>query len=131
MITENEYNQFTAKYEAYHAARKLLCGKSNCVTPEQAKLLPESPKSEEISAIEVYEFITNPPMKYTAYVDDKKDIVTTWTGEELGKITGRQKYTNNMGAIMRQVWFKGINSKNYYGFYPSDNQDCCNFKQVK
>ena len=131
MITENQYNEFKAKYETYHAARKVVCGNSNCVTPEQQKMLPESPKSEEISAVEVYEFITNPPTKYTSYVNLKEKTVTTWTGEILGKITGKQKYKNNMGANMQQIWFKGINGKNYYGFYPSDNQDCCNFKQVK
>lgn len=121
MITEQEYRLLKNKYDTYHKARKeyMRKHKTNGI-PVGVIDLP-SPTNDEVSSIEVYEFVTNPPDKYILYVDLPKRIVTTWTGELLGKIISTGKtHRSNMGDTRIPIRIKAINGKEYYGtFYQS------------
>lgn len=131
MITKQEYEILRNKYDTYHAARKALCGNRNYVTVEDQALLPESPTSDEISAIEVYEFVNDIPDKYFLYVDTKKNVVTTWTGEKLGNCHLGYKYTSNMGDTRQSIYVKAINGKNYSGTYFTSSGDYARIKLCK
>lgn len=121
MTTEQEYRLLKDKYDTYHKAYKeyMREHKTNWM-PVGAVDLP-SPTNEETSAIEVYEFATNPPDKYFLYVDLPKQVVTTWTGELLGKIMSTGKtHRSNLGDVRVPIRIKAINGKEYHGtFYKS------------
>jgi hypothetical protein len=120
MMTEQQYKELRKKYDHYQEMRKLICASPSCVTQEESILLPPSPSHSEISAIEKYEFITNPPNKYTLYIDEDKRIATTWAGEKLGSCNFGNEYRSNMGDKRISITINAINGKHYHGtFYKS------------
>jgi hypothetical protein len=131
MITESEYLDLKNKYNAYAIARELVCGKRNYVTLDDQKLLPEPCTNEEISQIEVYEFVTKFPEEYLLYVNEEKCIVTTWTGEKLGRCILGREYNSNMGDNRRSIKIWGINHKEYYGTYYQSTGDYARVKMYK
>ena len=133
MITENEYKSLRDKYDYYHAERKRLFPGKNCLTPEMQEQLPESPISSEISAIETYEFINNPPDTYFAYINQENKTMTTWTGEVLGKVFGlwSSGWRSNFGDTRVSIDVKGINEIKYHGFYYKSAGDYCRIKAYK
>lgn len=148
-ISKTEYESIRAKYDFYHAEWKRLLGNKNCATPEEQKLLPESPTHDEISSMEVYEFrhgIPDVPVRYFAYVhQDEKTVVyelkhtykeptyvTTWTGEILGEIVDYgYRYRSNMGDERVNIRVKMINGKTYSGIYFCSAGDYCRLKMCK
>jgi hypothetical protein len=88
------------------------------------------------SAMEVYEWNTNPPTKYFAYVSIKHPedaklplyisaTLTTWTGEHLGSAILGKPYTSYGVAISqrRSIHVKGTNGKTYHGTYYQSSGD--------
>ena len=111
MITESEYKNLKEKYEYYHSEReKIFPGKCSFSKEDQSKL-PVSPTNDEISAIEMYEFVNDPPTRYFCYVSPDKNKypnlkntfigqsckITTWTGDILGYGKLGTKYRSNKG----------------------------------
>lgn len=110
MITQAEYEALKARYER---KEQWLNGRSS-YRPEECPADCQI-SNDEVSNMEVYEFVQDPPDRYVAYVDLQKKIITTWTGETLGTITLKSKIT-------RGYWIRatGINGLRYCGsFYPS------------
>ena len=133
MITENEYKSIRDKYDYYHAERQRLFPGKNCFTPEMQEQLPESPKHSEISAIEVYEFVNDPPDKYFGYISEKNKTLTTWTGEKLGKVLGLWSlgWRSNFGDTRVSIEVIGINGLRYYGTYYKSAGDYCRITAYK
>ncbi|MHA2094589.1 MAG: hypothetical protein ACW98F_08170 [Candidatus Hodarchaeales archaeon] len=136
MITHAEYQKLKQKYDFYHAERTKLFGKgANCITPEMSAQLPESPKHNEISAIEVYEFINDPPDRYFAYINEPEignmGEMTTWTGEKLGNALLWNTWQSNFGDTRVSIDVWGINGKKYHGFYYKSAGDYCRVKAYK
>jgi hypothetical protein len=132
MMTEQDYITLKEKYQVYHAAKQIVCKKHpNCVNPEDAKLLPEPCTNEEISAMEVYEFCTNPPERYFLYVDVKNQLAITWTGDKLGNCVLGYKYRNNMGDTRQSISIKAINGRSYAGTYFTSAGDYARVKVCK
>jgi hypothetical protein len=75
--------------------------------------------------MEVYEWNTNPPTKYFAYVNEKTKKLTTWTGDILGTVRlGAPYKTYGFGVSTRcPIWVKGTNGKTYYGTYYQSSGD--------
>src|ERR1700756_4878935 len=48
--------------------------------------------NDERSALEVFEFCTNPPDRYFLYINEKNSTATTWTGETLGQVSFGREY---------------------------------------
>jgi hypothetical protein len=76
----------------------------------------ELPTNEETSALEVYEFITDPPVRYFLYIscpesalslpdhrnhrtvrNGASGLATTWTGEKLGDIQFGKEFRSAFG----------------------------------
>ena len=79
------------------------------------------PTNEQRSALEVYDFVTDPPEKYFLYIDEQKKIATTWTGECLGNVLfGREFESPAFGGFPSKrvpITLYAINHATYYGTY--------------
>ena len=85
-----------------------------------------------LTQVEVYEFVTNPPDRYFAYVNLDKRIITTWTGDKLGDITFRSApHTSNMGDVRVNIRVKAVNGLNYAGTFYQSAGDYCRIRKVK
>ena len=130
MISDNEYKSLRSQYDTHMDALRKL-GR-NWSFPEDN--LPPCPTSDQISAIETYEFINNPPERYFSYVNEDNKTMTTWTGEVLGKIVNYTPYRcPAFGSMSRRVAIrvKAINGREYYGTYYKSSGDYCRVKACK
>lgn len=126
-----EYLDAYYKYQQHEAVVKnyLKENKTNAIPVEISNTFPYANEVTNAlrSAIETWEFKIKPPQKYTLYVNLKKNVVTTWTGQILGIITSIGKvHRSNMGDIRIPIRFKGINTLTYAGtFYKSAGDYAC------
>jgi hypothetical protein len=108
--------------------------------PEAAGLNP--PTNEERSALEVFDFVTNPPERYFIYVTRPKvqagytlgfqrTIATTWTGEKLGEAYLGGKFVSNFGDERYSITVRGINGKKYIGTYFAGAGDYARIRLAK
>lgn len=116
--------------EAREAIRTqwLKDNKTNYITPEQNKLLPQV-TNEERSAVEFYYWQNDKPAKYFLYIKKENEagngiysrgVATTWTGQELGKVIFGREYKSAFGDIRQSIDVIGNNGLKYYGtFYKS------------
>ena len=73
--------------------------------------------NNDISKIEVYEWLRDKPEKYFLYIDEKTWTATTFTGDKLGKVFHGKKYRDNFGGIRMSITIYGTNKIKYYGTY--------------
>jgi len=108
--------------------------KRNWYDPAELPAGIDTPTNEERADLEVHEWLTNPPSRYFAYIDEVGigQLVTNWTGRQLGHITwcGR-RWRNNFGD--RRVNFRmvGTNGVNYAGTAYPDSGTYCRLRAVK
>ncbi|MHA2219652.1 MAG: hypothetical protein ACXACY_27405 [Candidatus Hodarchaeales archaeon] len=135
MITKDHYKSLRNKYDYYHKKREELFGYTNCLTKEMQSQLPESPTHAEISSIETYEFVNDPPEKYFAYIKEPEignmGEMTTWTGEQLGRALLWNTWRSNFGDTRVSIDVWGINGKKYHGFYYKSAGDYCRITAYK
>lgn len=104
-----------------------------CYKPEQVAHL-NPPSNEELSAVEVFDFVHDKPAKYFVYVNPEKGVVTTWTGDVLGQCTLGRPYVCPAfnGASTRQsIHVLGINGVRYSGTFYRSSGDFARIKAVK
>lgn len=98
--------------------------------------------NEERSQIEVYEFVSNPPAKYFAYIRrvdcegnaSEKSLriqVTTWTGQVIGTGLLGTSFRDNFGGHRYPLRFRGINGLEYAGTYYASAGDYARVKAIK
>lgn len=129
----------------------LTTHKTNCYKREELeKELGESiPTHEEISALEVYEFVADPPERYFLYVKAPRiackggigsaedvhyggsGLATTWTGEKLGDVQFGRTWRSVFGDTRVSVSVYGINGKTYHGTYYKSAGDYARVKMSK
>lgn len=130
---ESPAHYLALKYflDYYEAERGRLFPKKNSFTSEMLLQLPQpNPTNAERSAIEVYEFIENPPKKYLVYVDVEKKVVTTWVGDVLGRVTWMgSRYKSSFGDKRVNFGFRGINGYDYYGTHYCSSGDYARVRQ--
>ena len=72
--------------------------------------------NEMRSAHEIFTFNNEKPEKYSVYVDFKKNVVTTWTGEVIGTISwSGSEYRDNFGGKRVNLDVRMNNGDLYYG----------------
>ncbi len=74
-----------------------------------------APSNEQRSALEVHDFVTNPPEHLFAYYDDGMKHVKTWMGDILGTIVSRGQERRPFGGRVVSVHVLGINGVRYVG----------------
>jgi hypothetical protein len=112
MITEQQAKDIRAREEALRA----FLGKRRSYRTEEVEHL-NPPTNDERSALEVFEFHRDKPMKYFLYINEEKKLATTWTGEELGKVSFGRPWRDNFGGERQHVWIHAITGDAYHGVY--------------
>jgi len=87
--------------------------------------------NEERSALEVFEFVTNPPDKYFLYINEKNRTATTWTGEKLGDVGFGCEYRDNFGGKRVPITVYAINGRTYHGTYYKSSGDYARIRAKK
>lgn len=137
MITEMEYRLHRNRIDTYHRVMKELYPNQNGFTPEQIANIVQhghigrAPTNEERSAVEVYEFCTNPPQTYFLYINCTKKEATTWTGDKLGSVSFGSEWRDNFGGKRVPITVYAINGKRYHGTYYKSSGDYARIKLCK
>lgn len=127
MLTKSAYQVLRSRMVRYEAARKQFdpvrfqrgggYDQSDCRAIVKLARTADVTNADR-SRMEVYEFVNQPPSRYFAYVDVDKRVITTWTGDRLGDITGLgDPYRSNVGDTRIHVTVQAINGLRYYGTY--------------
>jgi hypothetical protein len=119
MITPQQAADIRKRNEALNAWVDTIRGKNGWASykPEDKPAHVPDVTNEERSALEVFEFITNPPDKYFLYINEAKRTATTWTGETLGQVSLGREYRDNFGGKRVPITVHAINGKTYHGTY--------------
>ena len=131
-----------ACHQAYERAREVFDPKrfkrGGGYTPADVREIEriagcKSPSNGDRSALEVYDFVHNPPDRYSLYIDDKKAVATTFTGDVLGSVSfGRSYQSPSFGVTNKRVPVRvhGINGVDYAGTYFASAGDYARVKRV-
>lgn len=135
-ITKEQYQEISARNVAHNTwVDSIREGKNGWASyrPEDKPANVPDVTNEERSSMEVYDFVNTPPEKYFLYVDEKRMIVTTWTGDTLGDITYLSRpFVSGFGRSTRQsLRVKAINGLHYSGFYYSSSGNYARIKCLK
>jgi hypothetical protein len=87
--------------------------------------------NEERSALEVFEFVANPPDKYFLYISEKNRTATTWTGDALGNVSFGREYRDSFGGRRVPITVHAINGRTYHGTYYKSSGDYARVKAAK
>lgn len=132
MLTEKEYKKLREAINAYdNFARKNFTRPGGWVVMDQnAKDQAASFAGREVtnadrSEVEYYEFITEKPETYFAYIDEKAGTMTNWMGLVLGNVQFRTK------SSRPAITVKAVNGLTYKGTYYKSSGDYCRIKAIK
>lgn len=137
MITAQEYAVHRNRIDKYHATMDMVypgrCSFEPAMIANICTLagIDRAPTNEERSAVEVYEFVTNPPDKYFLYINCTKREATTWTGDKLGTVGFGNDYRDNFGGKRVPITVYAINGKKYHGTYFKSAGDYARIKMCK
>jgi len=135
VISAETYTNFRddiGRYENWRAGRQ--CIKTDEI-PDDLKHVSNDMRGK----VEQYEFLHNPPEKYTLYYSERainetgsfQTWGTTWNGEILGRIHTRKEWRDNFGGKRVSFTMSGINGKSYHGTYYKSAGDYCRIKLSK
>lgn len=124
MITKEQYDEIQARLTVLNAWVDTKRSKNGWASfrPEEREAagIPDV-TNDERSLAEEYDWITNPPDKYSLYVDEKaadgRAKATTWTGTILGNVSFGQSYRDNFGGRRIPINVYGTNGREYHGTY--------------
>lgn len=129
MITADEHKRLRDRIDRYESARQTHFPKQCCFTPEDiARVVSvagvdRAPTNEERSAVEVFEFHSDPPQRYFLYINQEKRIATTWTGDKLGDVSFGRAWRDNFGGERVPISVRAINGRSYHGTYYRSSGD--------
>lgn len=93
--------------------------------------------NEERSAVEVWEWLADPPERYFAYVDTVAKAptyyprITTWMGDNLGVCRLGRRWRSNFGDWRVSITVYGTNGVHYYGTFYESAGDYCRLRAYK
>jgi hypothetical protein len=119
VITPEQAQDIRTRNEALNKWVDSIRGKNGWASykPEDKPADVPNVSNEERSALEVFEFVTNPPDKYFLYIREEDRTATTWTGDKLGNVLFGREYRDNFGGRRVPITVRGINGKTYHGTY--------------
>lgn len=91
------------------------------------------PTNEEISELEVADFLRDPPLHLFAYYSDDSDLITNFMGAPLGEITrrGARSRAFGRGTFLQHVTVTAINGYYYSGTCNLETGTYCKLKRGK
>lgn len=132
MLTAEQHKALRERIDAENAFIDSKRGKNGwaCIPANEYS---ENVKVENAnkSAVEVYEFVNDPPERYTVYINTLERTATTWMGDVLGTVILGSEYRSNFGDKRQHVWMKGINGKIYTGTYYKSAGDYAHIRVTK
>jgi hypothetical protein len=133
MITPEQAADIRTRNNALMAWVNSIRGKNGWASyrPEDKPADVPDVTNEERSALEVFEFCTNPSDKYFLYISLEKQAATTWTGVLLGHVTFGREYRDNFGGIRVPVTVRAINGLTYHGTYFKSSGDFARIRRSK
>ena len=69
------------------------------------------------SALEVAEFVDDPPRRLFAYISEPAEVATTWMGDLLGTVRFGKRWRGPSGDERVSVTLRAINGSVYRGVY--------------
>ena len=106
-------------------------GKRSSYHPSELPVTINPPTNEERSAVELFDWIMDPPKRYFAYAV-KEGAISNWMGESLGTITWEgATYRDNMGGKRKNFRMLGTNGIWYSGTAYVSSGDYCRLKAIK
>lgn len=91
--------------------------------------------NDERSALEVYDFLNDPPDNYVFYIDRPTRTATTWTGEVLGAVSFGTQYNvpafGGYPSTRVSISVTGINNRVYHGTWYKSSGDYARVKVAK
>lgn len=133
MLTAEQYTALRAQYDKHHEWFKSVEYKAYKAADIPAGY--ESISNEDVSAVEFYEWMNNPPESYFLYIkmDERtghmdKATATTWVGDVLATGKVGHSYYSNFGDRRCSITLKGTNGVTYYGTYYYDAGDYARIK---
>jgi hypothetical protein len=133
MITPEKANDIRTRNDALMAWVDSIRGKNGWASyrPEDKPAHIPDVTNEERSALEVFEFVTNPPDKYFLYINEANRTATTWTGETLGQVSFGSEYRDNFGGKRAPITIRAINGRTYHGTYFKSSGDYARIRVQK
>lgn len=95
---------------------------------------PARPTNEELSELELFEFVRDRPDRYFAYYDDDMKQVTTWMGQKLGDIIYKGPVYRTgwwPGARKQRVRVRAVTGDTYAGPCELDAGTYCRLRRMK
>lgn len=134
ITTKEDYLRLKEAHDAYEqAAQKWISENHNGIPTEVTKTFPFAGIVDNNlrSALEVYEFIDNPPVKYFLYIRESDSKAVTWMDEVLGEVSFGKEFRGSFGDKRQPVRIKAINGKTYSGTYYKSAGNYARVKQTK
>ena len=133
LITKEERDRIMAAEDKKY--KYLKDKKKNWLSPEEQAMLEKqigfTVTNEQRARVEVYDFVNDPPDKYTAYINKESMCMTTWTGESLGIVSFGKRFGSNFGDTRQHITVTAINGRTYYGTYYCSAGDYCHVRAEK
>lgn len=133
MITAEQARDIRTRYDALQVWVDSIRGKNGWASykPEDKPASVPDVSNEETSALEVFEFVVNPPDRYFLYIRESESLATTWTGDELGHVSFGREYRDNFGGRRVPITIRAINGRTYHGTYYKSSGDYARVKIAK
>jgi len=136
MITPEQAADIRQRNDALMAWVDSIRGKNGWASyrPEDKPAHVPDVTNDERSALEVFDFVTDPPDKYFLYVNEETHEATTWTGDKLGDVRfGRAYKCPAFGGSSTHVpiTIRAINGLTYHGIYFKSSGNFARIRQSK
>lgn len=144
MLTKEQYDVLREKINVFNkwvdSIRNKKSGWASYKPEDIPADLKPAPTNEEISSVEVYEFIHEKPERYFLYIGlnpngytgrGSQHTATTWTGEYLGDVTFGAEFSACFGDKRISITVKAINGCEYHGTYFKSSGDYARIVMAK
>jgi len=119
MITPEQARDIRNRNDALNRWVDSIRGRNGWASykPEDKPASVPDVTNEERSALEIFDFVTNPPDKYFLYIQEQDSTATTWTGDKLGHVSFGREFRDSFGGKRVPVTIHAINNATYHGTY--------------
>jgi hypothetical protein len=133
VITPEQAQDIRTRNDALMAWVDSIRGKNGWASyrPEDKPAHIPNVTNEERSALELFDFVTNPPDKYFLYINTATRKATTWTGDVLGHVFFGREWRDNFGGRRVPITISAINGRVYHGTYFKSSGDFARIRQSK
>src|SRR5580658_7831699 len=113
MISPQQAANIRQRIDALMAWVDSIRGKNGWASykPEDKPSTVPDVSNEERSALELFDFVADPPEKYFLYISETDRTATTWTGEKLGDVSFGREFRDNFGGQRVPISVHAVNGR--------------------